>query len=59
MERLEVSLIGRLLQTPESSGSGPDHGGGSGGRRKQMYSGYILETEVADLADALNRRGQR
>lgn len=57
--KVRESLVGRLLQTPESSGSGPDHGGGSGGRRKQMRSGYILETEVADLADALNRKGQR
>lgn len=52
--RIRESLVGRLLQTPENNGGGPDHGGGSGDRRKQMYSGYILET---DLADALNRGG--
>lgn len=54
--KVRESLVGRWLQIPESSGGGPDHGGSSRGKRKQMYSGYILETEV-DLADALNQGG--
>lgn len=33
--------------------------GSSGDRRKQMYAGYILETELADFANALNPEGLR
>lgn len=47
------SLFERLLQTPGSNG------GVSGHRRKQMYLGYILETELADFASALNPEGSR
>lgn len=36
-----------------------DHGGVSGHRRKQMYLGYILETELADFVSALNPEGSR
>lgn len=48
------SLVRRLLQTPGSNGGGLHHSGNSGDRRKQMYSGYILEKELADFANALN-----
>lgn len=46
--------MGKLLQTPGGNGGGLDHSGGSGDRRKQMDSGYILETELADFANVLN-----
>lgn len=37
-----------------SDEGGQSQGGGSRERRKQMYSGCILKTELADLAKALN-----